>query len=54
MFLTPTKRGKLHITFLVEQLTAIQKEKQLKPDISNTETQPKEYRIADLHNMGLL
>lgn len=54
MFLTPSKWEKLHITFLVQQLTAEQKQKQLNPDISNTEAQSKEYRIADLHNMGLL
>lgn len=54
MFLTPTEREKLCITFFVQQLTAGQKQKQLNPDISNTETQPKEYRIANLYNMGLL
>lgn len=54
MLLTPTKREKLYITFLVHQLTAGKKQKQLNPGISNTETQPKECRIADLHNMGLL
>lgn len=38
MFLTPIKREKLHITFVVQQLTARQKQKQLNPDVSNTET----------------
>lgn len=54
MFLPPTKREKLRITFFVLQLTAGQKQKQLNPDISSAETQPKEQRSADLHNMGLL
>jgi len=38
----------------VQQLTPGQKQKQLNPHISNTETQPKEHRIAKLRNMGLL
>lgn len=49
MLLTPDT---LPLTFSVQQLTAVQKQKQANLDISNREAQPKECRIADLRNTG--